>query len=80
MITAATWVPRGASARHPSKYEVDEEELARISKLAKLKLDDAREDLDDAQKEAEGSGDESSSDDDDEGIKISQSNGCVLPK
>ena len=45
MITASTWVPRGAAAAFPVKYEVDEDELARISKLAKLQLEDAREGL-----------------------------------
>ncbi|KAL8722500.1 MAG: hypothetical protein Q9181_007475, partial [Wetmoreana brouardii] len=48
MITASTWVPRGAAAQFPTKYDVDEEELARISKLAKLQLQDAEEDLDEA--------------------------------
>lgn len=55
MITASTWVPRGAAAQFPTKYDVDEEELARISRLAKLKLEDAEEDLDEARNgEAEG--------------------------
>lgn len=49
MITATTWVPRGFAATFPTKYDVDEHELARISKLAKLKLDDAKEDLETAQ-------------------------------
>lgn len=75
MITATTWVPRGASARHPTKYEVDADELDRISKLARLKLDDAKEDLDDAQKHVEHSDDETSSDGEDEGVKIPQTNG-----
>ncbi|KAL8876852.1 MAG: hypothetical protein Q9198_005020, partial [Flavoplaca austrocitrina] len=49
MITASAWVPRGAAAAFPIKYDVDETELARISKLAKLQLKDAEEDLDAAQ-------------------------------
>ena len=49
MITASIWVARGAAAAFPTKYDVDEDELARISKLAKLKLDDAKDDLDDAE-------------------------------
>ena len=48
MITASTWVPRGAAAAFPEKYDVNEDELARISKLAKLQLDDAQDDLDEA--------------------------------
>ena len=45
MITASLWVRRGAAASFPTKYDIDEEELARISKLAKLQLEDAQEDL-----------------------------------
>lgn len=48
MITASTWVPRGYAATYPKKYDVDEIELARISKLAKLQLDDAKADFDNA--------------------------------
>lgn len=49
MITATTWVPRGYAAPFPNKYVFDEDEYERISKLAKLQLDDAKEDLEDAQ-------------------------------
>lgn len=52
MITATAWVPRGFAAPFPTKYTFDEEEFARIAELAKLKLDDANEDLEDARKEA----------------------------
>ncbi|KAF2154759.1 WD40 repeat-like protein [Myriangium duriaei CBS 260.36] len=48
MITAVSWVPRGHAAQFPTKYVFDEEEYERISKLAKLELDDAREDLEEA--------------------------------
>jgi len=41
-------VPRGRASQHPARYEFDEEEYGRISKLAKLELDDANEDLEDA--------------------------------
>ncbi|KAF2707769.1 periodic tryptophan protein-like protein [Pleomassaria siparia CBS 279.74] len=51
MITATSWVPRGFSAPFPLKYVFDEDEYARISKLAKLQLDDAQEDLEEAQNE-----------------------------
>lgn len=54
MITATTWVPRGFAAPFPTKYVFDEDEYERISKLAKLQLDDAKEDLEDAKEEAEG--------------------------
>ena len=49
MITASLWVARGAAAAYPTKYDIDEDEMARISKLAKLQLDTAREDLDAAE-------------------------------
>ena len=54
MITATTWVPRGFAAPFPTKYVFDEEEFERISTLAKLQLDDAKEDLQEAQKENYG--------------------------
>jgi periodic tryptophan protein 1 len=52
MITATSWVPRGFAAPFPTKYTFDEEEFARIAELAKIQLDDANEDLEDARKEA----------------------------
>jgi periodic tryptophan protein 1 len=51
MITATTWVPRGFAAPAPSRYVFDDDEYERISKLAKLQLDDAKEDLEEAQEE-----------------------------
>ncbi|KAG9248540.1 WD40-repeat-containing domain protein [Calycina marina] len=48
MITATAWVPRGFAAPFPTKYNFDEEEFARIAELAKLELDDANEDLEEA--------------------------------
>jgi len=55
MITATAWVPRGFAAPFPTKYTFDEDEFQRIAELAKLQLDDANEDLEDARKEAAGS-------------------------
>jgi periodic tryptophan protein 1 len=49
MITATTWVPRGYAAAFPTKYVFDDEEYGRITKLAKLQLEDAEEDLVEAQ-------------------------------
>jgi periodic tryptophan protein 1 len=57
MITATAWVPRGFAAPFPTKYTFDEEEFARIAELAKIQLDDANEDLEDARKKAEESND-----------------------
>jgi periodic tryptophan protein 1 len=51
MITATAWVPRGFAAPFPTKYTFDEEEFQRIAELAKLQLDDANEDLEEAQKQ-----------------------------
>ncbi|KAI9760067.1 MAG: hypothetical protein M4579_001900 [Chaenotheca gracillima] len=52
-ITATTWVPRGFAAPYPQKYDFDEDEYERISKLAQLRLDDAKEDLGEAQDAAD---------------------------
>lgn len=49
MITAAQWVRRGFAAPFPSKYQLDESEYDRIAQLAQLQLDDAEEDLKEAQ-------------------------------
>lgn len=54
MITATAWVPRGFAAPFPTKYTFDEGEFQRIAELAKLQLDDANEDLEDAQNEGSG--------------------------
>ncbi|OTB08697.1 hypothetical protein M426DRAFT_316709 [Hypoxylon sp. CI-4A] len=51
MITTSTWVPRGFAAPFPAKYDFDEAEFERIANLAKLQLDDANEDLQEAQEE-----------------------------
>lgn len=77
MITASIWVPRGAPAVFPVKYEIDEAELARISKLAKLQLEDAQFDLDEARnrKVARASADISS--EEDETRQVLQSQGYV---
>lgn len=48
MITATTWVPRGFAAPFPQKYLFDDDEFERISQLARLQLNDAKEELDDA--------------------------------
>ena len=72
MITATVWVARGAAAAFPTKYDVDEDELARISKLAKLKLDDAKDDLDDAEQRKNTTASETS-DIEDGGTKLPQS-------
>lgn len=78
MITASTWVPRGAAATSPSKHDVDEKELARISRLAKLQLKDVKNDFEQAQNGTSESVDGRSSLDeaDREDVKMTQPNGC----
>ena len=76
MITATAWVPRGYAATFPTKYLVDEDELARISKLAKLKLDDANEELDHAKAGKEdGATTDDETENEDNGVKLTKSNG-----
>lgn len=63
MITTSAWVPRGFAAPFPQKYNFDEEEFERIASLAKLKLDDANDDLEEAQgKDGQGSSDKEEED------------------
>jgi hypothetical protein len=52
MITTTAWVRRGVAAQFPTKYEIDEAEMNRISKLARMQLEDAKEGLSAAQDEA----------------------------
>lgn len=56
MITATTWVPRGYAASFPTKYVFDDDEYGRIAKLARLQLDDAKEELNAAREEQDTSG------------------------
>ncbi|QKX52991.1 uncharacterized protein TRUGW13939_00062 [Talaromyces rugulosus] len=60
MITTTTWVRRGVAAQFPTKYDIDEDEINRISKLARLQLEDAQGDL----KAAESAGNDEDEDDD----------------
>lgn len=75
MITATTWVPRGFAASFPTKYDVDDKELARISKLAKLQLKDAKSDFDEAKMEQENSATQDSSDENKNGVQLPRSQG-----
>lgn len=49
LISALAWVPQGRSQRHPSKYQLDEKELARVSALARVELEGAKEALEKAE-------------------------------
>ncbi len=70
MITATAWVPRGVAAQFPTRFELNEEEFSRIAKLAKLQLDDAKEDLEEVQnaEKVESNGNSN-------GIAVSNTNG-----
>lgn len=69
LISAVSWVRRGAAARQPTKYVLDDGELERVSKLARIGLEDARAELEKAHKAAleMGKGDEE--DDDNDGME-----------
>lgn len=69
MVTATAWVPRGFAAPFPTKYEFDEAEFDRIAKLAKLQLDDAQEDLEEAEEAAKAGGDAEGESDSDSDIE-----------
>lgn len=55
MISATKWVPRGYAKRNPDRMDLDDSEMERISAMAKLKLSDAKQDLEEAQKEQQAS-------------------------
>lgn len=78
MITTSTWVRRGAAAQFPTKYEIDEKEMNRISNLARMQLEEAQGDLSAAQ---EGKEDEAMDEDEEkedakevEGVKDGSEN------
>ena len=63
MITTTTWVRRGVAAQFPTKYEIDEAEMSRISKLARMQLEDAKDDMNAAQDGSEDEGDDAMEED-----------------
>lgn len=80
MVTATAWVPRGFAAPFPTKYEFDEEEFDRIAKLAKLQLNDAEEDLEEAKNAAMGGGNDMDEDDDDSGSDLEETDAQKVKK
>lgn len=66
LISSCSWVPRGYAAQFPKKYAFDDKEYMRIAEMAKLQLNDAQADLDDAQN---GDADEVKSDSIDASLK-----------
>ncbi len=71
-ITATTWVPRGFAAAFPTKYVFDDDEYARIAKLAKLQLEDAQDDLEEAQNEEGEKGTTKKSNGSSKGVKSAE--------
>ncbi|EPQ32463.1 uncharacterized protein PFL1_00658 [Pseudozyma flocculosa PF-1] len=49
MISATAWIARGRSARHPKRYDLDDAELERVSRMANVNLEDAKAQLQKAQ-------------------------------
>ncbi len=64
MITTSAWVPRGFAAPFPSRYNFDEAEFERIAELAKLQLDDANDDLEEARAGGGDDGEDTTADGD----------------
>ncbi|KAL1949629.1 hypothetical protein VTO73DRAFT_8510 [Trametes versicolor] len=52
LISSVAWVRRGIAAQHPIKYTLDDQELERVSALARVELEDARKELEQAHKAA----------------------------
>lgn len=75
MTLATTWVRRGAAAQFPTKYQVDDAELGRISQLARLQLEDAREDLAEAQTSKTKNDDDSDDSDSENGVSMGEASG-----
>ncbi|CUA68510.1 putative WD repeat-containing protein C17D11,16 [Schizosaccharomyces pombe 972h-] [Rhizoctonia solani] len=65
LISSVAWVRRGAAAENPDKYNLDEKELERVQKLARIELEDAQVELQrasQAAREMENRSDEEGSD------------------
>lgn len=56
LISSLAWVRRGVAVQHPQKYVLDDAELERVSKLARIELADARQELERAHVAALGMG------------------------
>ncbi|OSX57595.1 hypothetical protein POSPLADRAFT_1185570 [Postia placenta MAD-698-R-SB12] len=52
LISCVSWVKRGVAVQHPEKYVLDDQELQRVSALARIELEDARKELEAAHKAA----------------------------
>ncbi|KAH9945055.1 transducin family protein/WD-40 repeat family protein [Epithele typhae] len=56
LISSVAWVRRGVTVRHPTKYVLDDQELERVSALARIELEDARAELEKAHAAAQSMG------------------------
>ena len=65
--TRLVQVRRGVASQHPTKYDLDEQELARISSLARIELEDARVELERASEAAKSMGRDAEEEADDDG-------------
>ncbi|KAJ9476876.1 Periodic tryptophan protein 1 [Pseudozyma hubeiensis] len=51
MISALQWIARGKSLPHPKKYVLDDSEMQRVSKMANVQFEDAKAQLERAQRD-----------------------------
>ncbi|CDR99616.1 hypothetical protein [Sporisorium scitamineum] len=51
MISALQWIARGKSLAHPKKYVLDDDEMERVSKMANVQFEDAKAQLERAQRD-----------------------------
>ena len=56
LISAVAWVKRGVAAQQPLKYVLDDNELQRVSALARIQIEDARVEVERAHKAAQEMG------------------------
>jgi len=67
LISAVAWVKRGAAAENPKRYEIDEQELARVSQLARGEIGDAQRNLEEVGESLEEMGVGADQEDQEEG-------------
>ncbi|CAE6415380.1 unnamed protein product [Rhizoctonia solani] len=77
LISSIAWVRRGVAAENPEKYNLDEKELERVQKLARIELEDAQvelqraneaaQDMDNRSDDEEEEGDSTIDEDDNDG-------------
>lgn len=53
LISSSIWVRRGVAAQFPQRYDLDDQELERVTRMAGSRLEQVKEDLAQAQLEEE---------------------------